>query len=205
MSDDVKQDEDIAETKKASGAPEQKSQLLFLPSQSKAAAGGKAAGSRTRPPGSRFNKPTEEALKHYEELSEERQKFIKEDSVFKNAGQNDPMVLLSSLKAEVAREAASLHYQRVQDEKLGKDTTRISGRRIDALKKIADIEMEMRKIGFDQVDVHSEKFQRIFKLWIETMRLVAEETLPPELLDLFFNRLQSEMDGWEEKAENLVR
>ena len=88
---------------------------------------------------------------------------------------------------------------------MGKDITTVSGRRIDALKKIADMEMEMRKVGFDQLDVYSEKFQKILKLWIGMIEAVAQDILEPEQLDLFFNRLSSEMEGWEEKAADLVR
>lgn len=185
--------------------PRQKSQVLFLPKTRAVAAGGRAAGNHSRPPGSKFNKPTEEDLEHFQELAKERKEFIENDPVVKSATDRDPLALLSTLKAEVAKEAAALIFQRVQNEMVGKDTTQISGRRIEALKKIADIEMEMRKIGFDQVDVYGEKFQKVFKLWIDIMRTVAEQTLPPEQLDLFFNRLQTEMANWEERAENLVR
>jgi hypothetical protein len=184
--------------------PPQK-KLLFLPEKRTAAAGGKAAGKRTRTPGSKFNRPTEEDMAYYEETAEERDKFIKEDTVVKSAADRDPLALLSTLKTEVARETAALAFQRKLNEMMGKDITQISGRRIDALKKIADIEMEMRKIGFDQVDVYGEKFQKVFKLWVDIIRDVAQDTLPPEQIDLFFNKLQSELDGWEEKAENLVR
>jgi hypothetical protein len=200
-----KEEELLGRSEKKSEPPAQKNQVLFLPQNNTAAAGGRAAGGRTRTPGSRFNKPTEEDLKYYEETVEERKRVIEEDPVVKSAAGKDPFELLSVLKAEVAREAATLGYQRVQNEMMGKDITQIAGRRIDALKKIADIELEMRKIGFDYVDVHSEKFQKVFKLWIEIIREVAEATLEPEEVDLFFNRLSTEMSGWEDKAENLVR
>jgi len=186
-------------------APQPKHQVHFLPTKTVAPAGGRAAGGRTRQAGSRFHKPTAEDLEQYEATVEERELFIANDPVVRSAAGRDPVTLLGTLKAEVAREAAALVYQRIENEKMGKDISQVSGRRIDALKKIADIEMEMRKIGFDQLDVHSEKFQRVFKLWIETIRSVAEHTLNPEQLDLFFNRLSTEMEGWEEKAEDLVR
>jgi len=189
------------------GTEEKPRPKLFLAANNKdkVPAGGRAAGQRTRPPGSKFNKPSQDQLDYYEETSEEREEFIADDPVVKSAAEADPIKLLATLKAEVAREAAALHYQRKQNEIMGKDITRISARRIDAMKKIADIEMEMRKIGFDQVDIYSEKFQKIFKLWTDMIRVAAEETLAPEQLDLFFNKLQTEMEGWEEKAENLVR
>lgn len=184
--------------------PRSTNQLLFLPASASARAGGRAA-SRPKPPGSRFNRPTAEDLEHYAATADERAAFIDNDPVVKTARGRDPLVLLATLKAEVAREAAALVYQRIENEKMGKDISQVSSRRIDALKKIADIELEMRKIGFDQIDVHSEKLQRIFKLWIETIRQVAEQTLSPEQLDLFFNRLSTELDGWEDKAADVIR
>jgi hypothetical protein len=198
--------EDSAEIVPVVQTPTPTHQLHFLPTRPvMVAAGGRAAGGRTRQAGGRFNKATAEDLERYAATAEEREHFIANDPVVRSAAGRDPVALLGTLKAEVAREAAALVYQRIENEKMGKDISQVSGRRIDALKKIADIEMEMRKIGFDQLDVHSEKFQRVFKLWIETIRSVAEHTLNPEQLDLFFNRLSTEMEGWEDKAEELVR
>lgn len=200
----ILEQEDPLEDKSAQGLPKQKSQVLFLPDKTLVPAGGRAHA-MARPPGSRFNKPTKEDLEYYAETFPERQKFINDDPVVRSAKTNDPLATLAALKSEVAREAASLLYQRVQNEKMGKDITQISARRIDALKKMADIELDMHKIGFDHLDLHSEKFHKVFKFWIEIIRNVAEQVLSAENLDLFFNRLSTEMEGWEEKAEDLIR
>jgi len=190
----------------AASLPKPTNQVYFLPGGATAPAGGRAASSpKPKTPGGRFNRPTAEDNAAYEATLSERTEFIEQDAVVQSARGKDPLALLSTLKAEVARESAALAYQRLLNEKMGRDITQVSSRRIDAIKKIADIEMEMRKIGFDQIDIHSEKFQRIFKLWIENIRTVAEQTLTPEQLDLFFNRLQTEMDGWEDKAADLIR
>ena len=184
--------------------PAPASQVLFLPSNVTAAAGGRAAAPRQRPPSRTQSAPnlTQEEMEAFEE---ERQRFIENDPVVKNANGRDPMVLFNALKTEAARESANLAYQRSMNERAGKDGSAISSRRIDALKKIADIELEIRKIGVDQIDVYSEKFQKIAKLWIEMIQSAALETLGAEQANLFFNKLTSTMDGWEEKAEELVR
>lgn len=184
--------------------PQPANQVLFLNSKTLAPAGGRAAGVRGRA-GARFNKPTAEDREQYEATREEREHALANDPVVRSAAGRDPLALLSTLKAEVAREAAALAYQRVLNEQMGRDISQVSARRIDALKKIADIEMEMRKIGFDMVDVHGEKMQRIFKLFVEIVGEVAAATLNPEQLDLFINRLTTSMEGWEDKAEELVR
>lgn len=184
--------------------PTPASQVLFLPSNTTAAAGGRAAPARQRPVSNRAQTPmlTQEEL---DVLEEERQRYIENDPVVKNANGRDPMVLFNALKTEAARESANLAYQRAMNERAGKDGSAISSRRIDALKKIADIELEIRKIGVDQIDVYSEKFQRVAKLWIEMIQEAALETLGAEQSNLFFNKLTSTMDGWEEKAADLVR
>ena len=187
----------------AVAVPKPESQVLFMP-QKVAPAGGRAS-TRPRPPGARFNKPTKEEQEAYEAEAEERRTFIENHPVVKSAQGKDSLDLLAMVKAEVARESAALMHQRLENERLGRDISQVSSRRIDALKKIADIEMEMRKIGFDQVDVYGEKFQRIFKLWIDTIAEIAGQTLAPEQLDLFLNRLTTELEGWEDKAADLVR
>jgi len=190
---------EITGVEKSAQPPIQQSiQVLFVPP--KPQLGGKALGNR--PLGRR---PTQDDLEYYEALQEERERFVADDPVVQNSSGRDPISLLSALKKEVARETASLAYQRVVNERMGRDTSALSGRRIDALKKIADIELEMHKIGFEQVDLYSEKLQRVFQLWTEIVKVAAVATLSPEQLDLFFNRLTTEMDGWEEKAADLIR
>jgi hypothetical protein len=150
--------------------------------------------------------PTTSDLEYHAKMAEQKAKFIDEDPVVKAASKaTDPMTMLSIIKAEVAKESAALHFQRMENEKFGRDVAQVSSRRIDALKKIADIELEVKKLGGDVIDVHSEKFARIFTLWIEIIREIAEQTMTPEQLDLFFNRLTTAMEGWEDKAAEALR
>jgi hypothetical protein len=183
---------------------QQSIQVLFVPPKNQPQTGGRALGN-SRPRNMARNRPSQEDLEYYEALSEEREQFVAGDAVVQNSSGKDPLALLSALKKEVARETACLAYQRMVNERTGRDTSAISGRRIDALKKIADIELEMHKIGFEQLDLYSEKLQRVFQLWTEIVKDAAVATLGPEQLDLFFNRLTTAMDGWEERAEDLIR
>jgi hypothetical protein len=150
--------------------------------------------------------PTSNDLNYHAEMAEARQRFIAEDPVVKTlSGKPDSANLLSSLRMEIAKEAAALHFQRIESEKHGKDTAQTSTRRIDALTRIAHIELEIKKLAPDTLDVRSEKFQKVFSMFIEMMRESAKETLAPEAIDMFFNRFGSRLDGWEDKAENLIR
>jgi hypothetical protein len=146
-------------------------------------------------------------LEYHAKMSVERQKFIDTDPLVgiieKNP--NDTLTLLHRVKLDVAREAAALQFQRIESEKYGKDSSSISIKRVKALEEIARIEIKLRQIDQDSINLHSEKIQKIFSMWIETMREVALEVLPPELLDMFFNRFATEMQDWEEKAQNNLR
>lgn len=150
--------------------------------------------------------PTTSDLQYHDAMLAERQDFISKDPVvLATGGKIRHMDLLCKLRHEVAREAASIHFQRIENEKYGKDTAQMSSRRIDALIKIAQIEADIAKLGPDMVDVRSEAFGKVVKLFLEFIQEAAAETLAPEVLNLFFNRLETKMAGWEEKAEAALR
>lgn len=150
--------------------------------------------------------PTTSDLQYHAAMSEEKARFIDNDAVVSaSRGGADAATVLKLIKAEVAKEAAALHFQRIENEKYGKDTAQTSTRRIDALTKIANIEMEIKKLGSEAIDLRHPKFQRVFALWIEMMREVASETLTPQQIDLFFNRFSTKIEGWEDRAAEEIR
>lgn len=151
-------------------------------------------------------KPTVSDLEYHAAMTEERAKFVAQDPVVKSTSSNrDAVDVMRQIKIEVAKEAAALLFQRVENEKFGKDSAQISSRRIAALKEIANIELEIKKLGVDMIDVRSEKFQKIVMMLIEKFRDVAQEVLTTEQFDLLFNKLQTSMENWEEQAEDILR
>jgi len=150
--------------------------------------------------------PTTSDLQYHAINSKKKQGFIATDPLVQAIEQRvDAPANLQRIKLEIAKEIASLHFQRVETEKYGRDTSQISSRRIDALERLAKIELKIREIDKDSINLGSEKMQKIFVLWVEVMREVAAEVLPPEAMDLFFNRFATAMEGWEEKAANVLR
>lgn len=149
--------------------------------------------------------PASEA-KYHALMVERRNRFIEEDPLVKviNTG-GDAFAVLREIKREISREAASLQFDRLEFEKRGKDPTTVSARRIEALRRIADIELKIRELDQHALNLSSEKMQRIFALWVEVMREVAQDVLPSEVLDLFFNRFATAMEGWEERAQDAMR
>jgi hypothetical protein len=149
--------------------------------------------------------PTTSDLEYHALMSEEKAKFVAQDPVVTaTRGRADTLDILRTIRTEIATEAAALHFQRVENEKYGRDTAQVSSRRIEALNKIASIEFEIKKLGADMIDLHSERFQRVFLFWIGTLKDVAKSTLSPEQLDMFFNRLETTMDGWEDRASEVM-
>jgi hypothetical protein len=171
------------------------------------AAGGPNITRRVGRPRQITRKPNQTDLEYHQAMTEEKVGFIESDPVVKAIGaRSDAVDMLRIIKHEVAKEAAALHFQRIENEKLGKDTAQVSTRRIDALTKIAGIELEIKKMGADVINLKSEKFQKVFGLLIGHFReMCVEIGMRPEQIDLLFNRLSTSMEGWEENAAELVR
>lgn len=151
--------------------------------------------------------PTTSDLEYHAHQADLKDRFVAEDPVVVATSRrnSDPVENLRLIRGEIAREAAALHFQRIENEKTGKDTSQNSTRRIDALLKVANLEMEIKKIGADAIDLRSERFQKVFASWIGVLKEAAAETLSPKDIDLFFNKLQTSLDGWEDRAEDGVR
>lgn len=164
----------------------------------------KSTGSRGRPRKIE-TAPAAEALLYHQQIAEEKARLINQDPIVRAAHERaDALQVLHLLKLEIAKEGAAIQATRLEMEKFGKDTGQLSTRRIDALNKIAHIELEIKKLGVEMVDLRSERFQRVFALWIEMIQLVAEEVLDPEQAELFFNRLGTAMEGWEDRASEAM-
>lgn len=149
--------------------------------------------------------PTTSDLEYHGIIAEERGLHIDSDPVVKAAVANsDTADTLHLVKIEIAKEAASIHFQRLENEKFGKDTAQTSSRRIEALTKIAGIELEIKKLGANMIDLKSEKMQRVFRYFVERVRQVLTETLDEEEVDLVFNRLSTALEGWEDQCAELV-
>lgn len=145
-------------------------------------------------------------LEYHRKMIEEKARFVEADElVTAIKGRADAIKVLQVVKENIAREAACLKFQQIENEKRGKDTAQISSRRIEAMQKLANLEFEVRKLGTDMLDLKSEKMQKVFSVWVETLQEIAGQVLPPESVDLLFNRLSTALQGWEDKASEAVK
>lgn len=149
-------------------------------------------------------KPTNDDLIYHAEMIRQKTAFINSDPLVQSTNlRQDAVETLQKVKEEIARESAALHFQRIEEEKYGKDTSQMSSRRISALREVANLELEIRRLGATHIDLKGERFQKIFKFFLETVREAADGSLSPEQIDLLFNRLGTMLEGWEEKAQTL--
>jgi hypothetical protein len=148
--------------------------------------------------------PTRDDLIYHAEMMRQKTAFIDADPLVKSSSERQEAIeTLQRVKTEIAKESAALHFQRIEEEKYGKDTSQMSSRRIAALREVAHLELEIRRLGETMIDLKGEKFQKIFALLLETVKSAAEEVLSPEMIGLLFNRLETKLEGWEEKAQSL--
>lgn len=115
---------------------------------------------------------------------------------------NSTIDILNSVKYQLAREAASLEFTRADRDERGLDTSQVSSRIVSAWKQVVAVELDVRKQGITILDPNSEEMQRVFKMWIDTLReimasMVKEDVLPTEVMDLFFSKFSAAMEGWE--------
>jgi hypothetical protein len=151
-------------------------------------------------------KPTTQDLLYHAEMMRQKAAFIDADPLVQSTrSRQEAIEVLQRVKEEVAREAASLHFTRIEEEKYGKDTSQMSSRRIGALREVASIELEIKKLGVASIDLKGERFQKVFKYLIDCIREAVEEVSTPEQLDLIFNRLETKLEGWEDRAQDIVK
>jgi hypothetical protein len=151
-------------------------------------------------------KPSADDLVYHAEMQRQQIDYVNEDAIVKAAQDHrDSPEMLHLLKERIARAAATLEFRRIETEKYGKDSAQTISRQIAALKEIANIELEIRKLGAQVLDLKGEQFQKIFELFIGKIRDVASAVFTTEQFDLFFNRLETALDGWEEEAQDIIR
>jgi hypothetical protein len=139
-------------------------------------------------------------------LVEDKERFIDGDPLVRAVeGRTSQADIYKSIRVEIARELASMRHQRLEHERVGKDTAAISAKRIDAMTKLVGLEKELKKLNADVIDFKSEKMQVVFSMWLDIIRDIASQVMAPEQLDLFFNKMATYFDGWEQRASDRVR
>jgi len=160
-------------------------------------------------PKKEYGAPSPTKAEFNQAVIEQQVAFVEKDEIVRAITQKkDSAATLHMLKERIARSAATLEFVRLEQQKRGqyhREVPQIITRQISALKEIANIELEIRKLGTDVLDLSNPRIQTVFKLLIDTFRDVMKDILEPAQFDLVWNKLESELEDWEEKADSLIR
>lgn len=152
-------------------------------------------------------KPTTDDLLYHAEIQRQMIAYVEADDMVKATAIREGSPLIHVLRHKTARNAAALEFQRIELQKYGRipEAAQLISRHTAVMKELSTIEADLNKRSNEVIDLRSEKIQQVYGLWIERVREAATDVLPKESLDLFFNRLETSMDGWEDEAESRLR
>jgi len=134
----------------------------------------------------------------------EKKDVLKEDPLIKGILNDEGVFdLLDIVLAELAEESASLKYERIKKELENKDTDRLSLRRANILKMISDALVQKRNLALnDFINLRSPQWQLVFDLLMKKVRQTfVDLSYSSEQLELFFQKLQGNLEGFEENTE----
>lgn len=139
-----------------------------------------------------------------QQIIPDKKDIIKSDPLLKGLmNENGTFELLDIVIAEMAEEGASLKYERIKKEFDDEPTDRISLRRTNILKMITDALIQKRNLALnDFVNLRSPQWQVVFgELLSKVRQTFGELSYSSEQMELFFEKLQDNLEGFEEDTE----
>jgi len=134
----------------------------------------------------------------------DKKDIIKEDALLKGILDDAGVFnLMDIVLAELAEESASLKYERIKKEFRDESTDRISLRRSNILKMINDSLVQKRNLALnDLVNLRSPQWQIVFENLMDKIKLTFTDLeYASEQIELFFQKLQNNLEGFEEETE----
>jgi hypothetical protein len=134
-----------------------------------------------------------------------KEKALESDEILQSVrGTPDSDDVLNHIIGGLAEEAASMRFEREEAERHGVETSKLSVRRVDALKKTADVWLKRREqVAAKSMDLDGPAFQAVFGLIMETFREALEESgMRPEMRETVFTKLGKKLDeSWKAEAK----
>ena len=150
-------------------------------------------------------RPTVDDLSYHAVMAVERERFIASDPlVTAILARRDTASILAIIMMQIAEESGSLAFECLEAQKRGRDAAQTSSRRVDALKKVAEIQLQRRALEGDVWDLSSERFQRLFAMWVGRLSDVLRTVLPPAQTDIVMSTLATAMARWEVEASEIT-
>ena len=119
-----------------------------------------------------------------------------------------PDNVLKAVMGGLAEEQASLRVLRKDIQKKGKDTSHISLKRGTLLKYMSETILQRKSLmgPSEELNLRGIKFREVFKMFLAVISDTFDQVkIPPEYRELFFQKLGTNLEGWEDKAEKVVR
>ncbi|MDB4278166.1 hypothetical protein N9917_01050 [Deltaproteobacteria bacterium] len=139
------------------------------------------------------------------EQVKQKKKVMKNDHLVKTVTTTpDSDDVLNHIITELSHEAASMKFERQEAERKGLETSRLSVRRVDALKKTADVWLKRREqLSEKGMDLEGPAFKAVFAFMMETLReTLVESGMRPEMVETVFTGLGNKLDeSWKAEAK----
>jgi hypothetical protein len=143
--------------------------------------------------------PDADQQTYADELNSLRDAFEQDDPLVQALDRGEPCAeIIEHVKLQVAREAASIAFDKATAAARGGDIGQLAVRRIEALTKLAALELARMKLGLEPViDVRSPRVQQTVGFLMNEVERVAHEVLDDESATRFIRDLRGRTLGWE--------
>jgi hypothetical protein len=119
-----------------------------------------------------------------------------------------PDAVLKAVLIGLAEEQQAIKDVRIQKSNEKKDITRLSLSRGTLLKYMSETIIQRQALigGSGELDLKGPKFREIIKMFLGVIADTFDEVkIPTEYKDLFFHALAHNLEGWESKAEKILK
>ena len=119
-----------------------------------------------------------------------------------------PDMVLKAVLLGLAEEQSSLRLLREKRSKEDKDTSFISLKRGTILKYMSETLLQRQALmgTVGEIDLRGPKFREVFKMLLSIISETFDEIKAPhEYKEMFFHALSKNLDGWEERAERIIK
>jgi hypothetical protein len=119
-----------------------------------------------------------------------------------------PDAVLKAVLLGLAEEQYALREIRERKQKEHKDISHIALKRGTLLKYMSETLIQRQALtgGSNELDLRGPKFREVIKMFLKIISETFDEIkIPPEYKDLFFHALSHNLEGWEVKAEKILK
>jgi len=148
--------------------------------------------------------PVLDEVEYHRQVAVEREAFIADDHLVRTcratAGNERTAAVLDGVRVGLATEAAGLRWDRERAEERGRELAgQLASRRIDALGKLAALELERTKLGVHRDDPCGPKVQTVFRLFFAEVVKAARDVLPESIAEDVNEKVAAALVGWESR------